>query len=215
MDAIPFEAYPGQHVSGASADMVATAAREHRQVTCDFNGIILSAEATTTVEDIVAAYKAEITRRHDAYLASPEYAEQQRKARERERTRKDALQEALRTAPARITLIDEAAWNTGLSSNTDSYGAAVYRYADAWARVMEAHVSAGQTIEQCAKDDSSTADTEGITGFMYGCAVAILCRCWIHGEALRRWHNHDTQIGNEGDEANETGTVLNPAVLSI
>jgi len=50
---------------------------------------------------------------------------------------------------------------------------------------------------------------------MYGCAVVILSKCWEHGEALRRWHNKDTQIGDEGDRANESGGVLNPALLSI
>jgi hypothetical protein len=43
----------------------------------------------------------------------------------------------------------------------------------------------------------------------------MLAKCWLHGEALRRWHNKDTQIGTEGDRANERGGVLNPAMLSI
>jgi len=32
---------------------------------------------------------------------------------------------------------------------------------------------------------------------------------------LRRWHNKENQIGTEGDKANESGGVLNPALLSI
>ena len=43
----------------------------------------------------------------------------------------------------------------------------------------------------------------------------MLAQCWVHGEALRRWHNRDTQIGTEGDKANESGGVLNPALLTI
>ena len=66
-----------------------------------------------------------------------------------------------------------------------------------------------------AKQTSHDADLEGITGFMYGCAVSILSKCWKHGEDLRRWHNLDTQIGNEGEKANESGGVLNPALLSV
>lgn len=50
---------------------------------------------------------------------------------------------------------------------------------------------------------------------MYGCAVSILSQVWIHGEELRRWHNLDSQIGTEGEKANESGGVLNPAVLNI
>lgn len=91
----------------------------------------------------------------------------------------------------------------------------MFRYAEKWADLMEARIAAGQTVEQCAKQTSNEADTEGITVFMYGCAVSILSQAWEHGEELRRWHNRDTQIGTEGDEANERGGVLNPALLSI
>lgn len=59
------------------------------------------------------------------------------------------------------------------------------------------------------------ANTDGITGFMYGCAVSGLAKFWKHGEQLRRWHNKDSQLGTEGDEANESGGVLNPAILTI
>ena len=63
---------------------------------------------------------------------------------------------------------------------------------------------------------STLADHKyGITGFQYGWAVAQLAHHWTHGEALRRWHNRATQIGTEGDKANETGGTLNPALLSI
>jgi hypothetical protein len=83
---------------------------------------------------------------------------------------------------------------------------------------MEARMTArpDESFADMAKETSHEADDEGITGFMYGCAVSILVGCWIHGEKLRRWHNKDTQLGNEGDEANEKpGAVLNPALLTI
>ncbi|MDA8315367.1 MAG: hypothetical protein M0010_09365 [Actinomycetota bacterium] len=46
-----------------------------------------------------------------------------------------------------------------------------------------------------------------------GAAVSVLASCWVHGEELRRWHNLDTQIGTEGEKANASGGVLNPALL--
>ena len=81
--------------------------------------------------------------------------------------------------------------------------------------MMERHIDAGTPLEKCADPDSHEADTEGITGFMYGCAVGALARFWVHGEALRKWHNLKTQLGHEGEKANETGGVLNPALLNI
>lgn len=50
---------------------------------------------------------------------------------------------------------------------------------------------------------------------MIGMAVSMLVQCWEHGKQLRRWHNLETQIGDEGEKANALGGVLNPAVLNI
>lgn len=72
-----------------------------------------------------------------------------------------------------------------------------------------------KVIVDNAERCSRKADTDGITGFMYGAAVSALAHFWVYGEELRRWHNKDVQIGNEGDIANETGGVLNPALLTI
>ena len=99
--------------------------------------------------------------------------------------------------------------------NADGYGMVVVRYAENWANLMEAEVNKGKSISEIAKETSHTADTEGITGFMYGCAVQSLSEFWEHGEELRKWHNLDTQIGNEGEAANKTGVTLNPAIISI
>jgi hypothetical protein len=80
---------------------------------------------------------------------------------------------------------------------------------------MEAAMDAGESLEACAKRASHEADTEGITGFMYGAAVSTLAQAWVHGDRLRRWHNLDVQIGNEGEKANESGGTLNPALMNI
>lgn len=116
----------------------------------------------------------------------------------------------------------QADWDLGLKNNQDSYGAAIYRYAVAWADLMEKRIDSlslespsSPDIGAIAKQASHDADTEGITGFMYGAAVSILSHAWIHGEALRRWHNLDTQLGTEGEKANDSGGVLNPALLNI
>lgn len=101
------------------------------------------------------------------------------------------------------------------AKNTDPYGAEVVRYGEAWADLMETHMANGQKLADCAKLASHEADTDGITGFMYGCAVKALAHFWEHGEALRLWHNLDAQINDEGVKANESGGVLNPAILNI
>lgn len=103
-----------------------------------------------------------------------------------------------------------------VAKNNDPYGGAVVKFSEAWAGRMEPRIEAGEAVEKIAASTCSEADKGfGITGFMYGCAVSALSHFWVHGEALRRWHNLDTQIKDEGEKANESGGVLNPALLSI
>lgn len=106
-------------------------------------------------------------------------------------------------------------WNNWVEKNTDPYGGACVTYAERWARMMQARMDAGEELEDIAKQTSHDADKEGITGFMYGCAVQMLAGCWKYGDRLRRWHNLDVQIGDEGEKANESGGVLNPALLNL
>ena len=99
--------------------------------------------------------------------------------------------------------------------NEDPYGRACFTYAERWANMMEDAIAEGKVLSEIAKDLSHEANKEGITGFMYGAAVSVLSTSWIFGEELRKWHNLDIQIRDEGEKANEKGTVLNPALLSI
>ncbi len=115
-----------------------------------------------------------------------------------------------------FALTDAAGWHRAVKNNQDSYGSGVIRFAARWAHLMEQRMAKGETLlDQIAEPTAREADTEGITGFMYGCAVEILSHVWVHGEQLRRWSNLKTQIGGEGERANADGGVLNPALLVV
>lgn len=210
-----YEALAGENVSETGKNMVALAKKSNQTVTADFNGITLTAKPTTAPPSIVKFYNEESNRRHEQYIKSPEYKKQQREAKEADRRQKLMLEGALATAPEKMTLKDEEGWKKSVAANSDGYGSGATRFAERWARLMEGRIANGDTVAGCAEQASHLADNEGITGFMYGCAVSILSQVWIHGEELRHWHNRTTQLGNEGDKANETGGVLNPALLSI
>ena len=114
-----------------------------------------------------------------------------------------------------MKLKDAEGWAKAKAVNTDPYGACILSYAEDWANFMEREMAEGKTIKEMAEDTSREADTDGITGFMYGAAVSMLAQVWAHGDELRRWHNLATQIGNEGERANESGGTLNPALLNV
>lgn len=104
------------------------------------------------------------------------------------------------------------------------YMVAILTFAVLWAEKMEKMMAGGASVNFHVKVADIAREAErwaldkegnGITGYQYGIAAWMLSEVWEHGEALRRWHNLKTQIGTEGEEANEKGTVLNPALLTI
>lgn len=106
----------------------------------------------------------------------------------------------------------EKEYKDWLDKNTDSYGRACFTYAERWAEMMEKLIESSddepmKVIVDNADSLSSEADTEGITGFMYGCAVSILSQCWKYGEELRKWHNKEYNYDGEG--------VVNPAIMKV
>lgn len=105
-------------------------------------------------------------------------------------------------------------WDKYVKNNQGSYGRGIIEFAARWANLMEQKMGQGEGLASFAKSTSHQADTDGITGFMYGVAVATLANVWLYGEELRHWHNLDIQIGNEGEAANEEGITLNPALIN-
>lgn len=104
---------------------------------------------------------------------------------------------------------NELEWQKWQNNNKDDYGACIIRYAERWANLMEETMTEiGSNVADIAGETSEEADTEGITGFMYGAAVAVLSSCWIYGEELKKWHN------NEYGHPEATG-VINPAIITI
>lgn len=156
------------------------------------------------------ASDAEIKKQNDARRA-----ESDRQWRERQALEKAEFDTAIASSPAMER--NETQWQEGIDAQKGTgYGLAVYGFAEAWARLMQSKISEGKTIAEVADECSAMADKGyGITGFMYGCAVGVLSHCWKHGEELRRWHNLKIQIRDEGERANVSGGVLNPAMLSI
>lgn len=110
-----------------------------------------------------------------------------------------------------MKVIDQEGLDKWKENNQDEYGygMGIFKYAEKWADLMETMIAEGKQVKDIAEKTSHIADTEGITGFMYGAAVAVLSFHWAHGEELRVWHNK--QYG--GSE--ETKGILNPAMLSI
>jgi hypothetical protein len=84
-----------------------------------------------------------------------------------------------------------ATWKA--NNATDPYGARIFSYAEDWAESLEQamqdrpSLTPAEVIALCADPLAQQADTDGITGFMYGGAVSVLRQEWVHGERLYAW----------------------------
>lgn len=105
---------------------------------------------------------------------------------------------------------DKALWDDWKSKQSDSYGLGIFEYAERWAGLMEKAVPADKPItHEIMQSTSHEADTDGITGFMYGAAVTTLSKTWTRGEELRILHNADYGVSADKDG------VVNPAILTL
>lgn len=210
-----YEPLPGESIGKTAKQMVALAQKTKGTVTADFNGIALTAKPGDNPDAIVKRFETEANRQHEEYINSAEYKKEQCEAEEAQRRHDLMLKRALAAAPEKMTVRDEKEWKEIVAANIDGYGQGVISFAERWARLMERRMANGDALEACAEEAASLANNDGITGFMYGEAVRILSKAWIHGEKLRCWHNLKTQLGTEGEKANKSGKVLNPALLTI
>lgn len=179
----------------------------HRDVVGPYPPDTLSAE--------VIAEDERIEREREERRAA-QRVEWERKDRERREAFKREVGEV------RLDVVDEDAWKADTEFPDDpdmenEYARAIVRYAESWGRLMQVRLSADETamVADVAEKASHDSDLEGSTGFMYGLAVNLLAKHWVRGEELRRWHNLKYQIRDEGERANESGGVLNPAIISV
>lgn len=203
-----------KNITETAKRMVVLAKKTKGPVTAKFNDVVLTAKPGDNPDAIVQYYQTESNRLHEEYVKSPDYKKQQREAKKAQQRHNLMLKDALAIAPAKMTLRDEESWKKRVVNNTDGYGGKVTSFAERWARLMEGRMANGDTLEACSDETFSLANNEDISGFMKGCALYILSQEWIHGEQLCRWHNLKIQTGREGEKANESGEVLNPALLS-
>lgn len=87
----------------------------------------------------------------------------------------------------------EKIYQNWLDNNQDGYGNACFRYADTWATLLEAKMSGQSLTKEIIEQVSTDADTEGITGFMFGAAKSILINCWEYGHLIEYFYTENVE----------------------
>lgn len=143
-----YEPMAGECISETASKMVALAAEHNCEVTASFNEITLFANRLSSAGDIQQFYSDESEKRAKAYRESPEFKARELEYAGRERQKQLTLQGALSVAPP-MAFKDEAAWQKSVATNKDGYGACVMRYAEKWARLMQAAVAEARDKGGC------------------------------------------------------------------
>lgn len=227
---ITYEALVGSNVTEVIDIMISEAEYRSATLKTEFNGVTIrvrgNSDPALIYRDWSRAMSGKTSKNVGPYpwpTLSPEVlAEDARIEAENERRRQEAqaryeAEAAAKTAATEARLAvappmdvaDEAAWQSLKDQNGDPYGSAVVRYAEMWARLMQAEMAGGAELEDVADATSSAADIEGVTGYMHGAAVHSLAHCWVHGDRLRKWHNRQWGVSDDRE-----GTV-NPAILTF
>lgn len=117
------------------------------------------------------------------YLTAAEQEAADTTERERIRAEREAADAAFQAAPKppldEFRVRDKAAFEKLVQVNSkDGYSYACVQYAARWARLMEENIAKGITGKDMIERTSHEADTDGITGAMYGAARAVLKHHW-------------------------------------
>lgn len=208
--------YNGYHtmIVDCIKEAVALATNRNQTLICELNGVTLAVAPNSTFEAEYAFWQKAIEVNSAVYAFDRQEYEktEEFKIAQAEAGRKAAELakeiEAARKFPFELAEGMETEYADYVKLNSqDGYSRGVVVYGELWAQFMQKEMAAGRTLEECADETSHKADTDGITGFMYGAAVSALAKFWKHGEALRVWHNK--QYGHEG------AGVVNPAILTV
>jgi len=107
-------------------------------------------------------------------------------------------------------------WNECVKVNKDSYGKACVDVAREAMRLLDTpDYKEIDDVHALISVASNNAEIEGITGFMVGCVASMIATHHSRGEDFRVKWNLKYQIRDEGEQANKSGGILNPALLSI
>ena len=175
---------PGGHVYTECEEVVRVANLTGQKVNFCFNGIDMSAKPGDTAKAIASKWHELSNRRHEEWLRSSAGIESQRRAAESKRIAEIESKKPF----ASFAIRDPAAWDLLVKNNPEPYGQGVLRYAARWAWMMDSRINGGESVAKSAEQTKHIADREGITGAMFGFAVGVLSRCWVHGDELKSWY---------------------------
>jgi hypothetical protein len=109
-----------------------------------------------------------------------------------------------------MNLKDPEGWQKAQDANQDPYGGACIEVArNIMAKLDDAEFEITDVVQIICDEEG------GLTMFQAGAVSSMIAAFHERGDEWRRAWNLANQIQDEGEKANEKGTILNPAVMNV
>ena len=113
-----------------------------------------------------------------------------------------------------MPIVEQAKWKSWEEKNIDPYSKACVDVARCAMEILDEEPGGFDTHNLICRAEKRAGE-DGITGFMAGCVAQMVSACHSRGDEFRQKWNLKHQIHDEGEKANQSGGVLNPAVLTM
>jgi len=164
------ESLPGTHIDRAAESLV-SAAIEHGSASGEFNGISLTADATSSPQEIVSRWNSASEERERLWRESPEGKKAERK-RDQRRSDAQSLHDNLMQRLPSLNMKDDAAvldWLCQMQEPTDHVGVIVRR-----ATIISHFEKAGYRENANCGDAFKPHDRENVFRYLVGQALSGL-----------------------------------------
>jgi len=177
----------GENITSTLSNMLGRANILNIRVACVFNNQQIIVSPGMTLEEALESWQSENDQKFEKWANSFKGAlyrrDQERRSADNAH-RKREINQMLAEESIEIPWYKRFGWNKAVRINKDPYGAAVIRYATAWAVAMQRAMRDGKKIADVSDELSHYVDFEGITGFQYHAAKALLRYCWKYRSLL-------------------------------
>ncbi len=166
MNKIQYEPLVGDSIHDIISAMIQLSWVRNTPVEAMLNGVKLSVTGEMSLEEGVALYDKILERNLEEYRNSPQAkAAAEQWAAERERIMLESVEVDELVKDEVLELSAEKEWKLHLKLNNSRYGAAVMRYAERWAKLMQVEMRARQAevlTKEIVDATRHKADNEGM-----------------------------------------------------
>ena len=182
--------YWGNSLYSLAKKMIEEAKKLNESVCFELNGVTVIAHPKgSDVNSIERRYDREFERQYKKRKESPEGKALALKERAENKESLRIERKAIAQGIVPFKIRNRNLWAKVVEENKKDM-MRMLRFTSRWAQIMEMEIAENKKLSRIAKKASHKANSEGLSGSEFECALEILCGVWRHGKELRRHYYH-------------------------